>query len=57
VRVSQKVVAAVLMIWTPGAVVVPGSRTINIDGAREWGLSVYAPVIEKYRDKKNGAAI
>jgi 2,3,4,5-tetrahydropyridine-2-carboxylate N-succinyltransferase len=39
-----------------GAVVVPGSRTIQTDKAREWGLSLYAPVIVKYRDEKTDAA-
>jgi 2,3,4,5-tetrahydropyridine-2-carboxylate N-succinyltransferase len=39
-----------------GAVVVPGSRTINSDKAREWGLSLYAPIIVKYRDEKTDAA-
>src|ERR1041384_1690343 len=39
-----------------GAVVVPGSRAINSDRAREWGLSLYAPVIVKYRDEKTDAA-
>lgn len=39
-----------------GAVVVPGSRTINTDKAREWGLSLYAPVIVKYRDEKTDAS-
>ena len=39
-----------------GAVVVPGSRAIQNDKAREWGLSVYAPVIVKYRDEKTDAA-
>src|SRR5437667_4428956 len=39
-----------------GAVVVPGSRAINTDKAREWGLSLYAPVIVKYRDEKPDAA-
>ena len=40
----------------PGAVVVPGSRVINSDKAREWGLSLYAPIIVKYRDEKTDAA-
>jgi 2,3,4,5-tetrahydropyridine-2,6-dicarboxylate N-succinyltransferase len=35
-----------------GAVVVPGSRAVNTDKAREWGLSLYAPIIVKYRDEK-----
>ena len=39
-----------------GAVVVPGARTIQTDKAREWGLSLYAPVIVKYRDEKTDAA-
>ena len=39
-----------------GAVVVPGSRAIQSDKAREWGLSLYAPVIVKYRDEKTDAS-
>ena len=39
-----------------GAVVVPGSRAIQTEKAREWGLSLYAPVIVKYRDEKTDAA-
>ena len=35
-----------------GAVVVPGSRAITRGRAAEWGLSLYAPVIVKYRDDK-----
>jgi len=34
------------------AVVVPGSRAVNKGKGLEWGLSVYAPVIVKYRDDK-----
>ena len=34
------------------AVVVPGARAVNKGKGREWGLSVYAPVIVKYRDEK-----
>jgi len=34
------------------AVVVPGSRAVNKGKGQEWGLSVYAPVIVKYRDDK-----
>lgn len=37
----------------PGnAVVVPGSRAVSKGKGVEWGLSVYAPVIVKYRDEK-----
>jgi 2,3,4,5-tetrahydropyridine-2-carboxylate N-succinyltransferase len=39
-----------------GAVVVPGSRPMQTEKAREWGLSLYAPVIVKYRDEKTDAA-
>ena len=35
-----------------GAVVVPGSRAVSKGKGREWALSVYAPVIVKYRDEK-----
>jgi 2,3,4,5-tetrahydropyridine-2-carboxylate N-succinyltransferase len=34
------------------AVVVPGSRAIKKGPAAEWNLSLYAPVIVKYRDEK-----
>ncbi|MDZ7637262.1 MAG: 2,3,4,5-tetrahydropyridine-2,6-dicarboxylate N-succinyltransferase [Bryobacterales bacterium] len=37
----------------PGnAVVVPGSRAITKGPGKEWGLSVAAPIIVKYRDEK-----
>ena len=39
-----------------GAVVVPGSRPIDSDFGEEHGLSLYAPVIVKYRDAKTDAA-
>jgi 2,3,4,5-tetrahydropyridine-2,6-dicarboxylate N-succinyltransferase len=34
------------------AVVVPGSRAVKKGKAEEWGLSLYAPVIVKYRDER-----
>jgi len=40
----------------PGAVVVPGARAVNTEKGREWNLSLYAPVIVKYRDEKTDAA-
>ena len=40
-----------------GAVVVPGSRAITIGEAKDWGLSVYAPIIIKYRDDKTEASV
>jgi len=39
-----------------GAVVVPGARAVQTEKGREWGLSLYAPVIVKYRDQKTDAA-
>jgi len=40
-----------------GAVVVPGSRAVNKGKAAEWGISLYAPVIVKYRDEKTARAV
>ena len=40
-----------------GAVVVPGSRRATGDQAVAWGLSLYAPVIVKYRDAGTAAAV
>ncbi len=34
------------------AVVVPGARAVNKGKGQEWGLSLYAPAIVKYRDDK-----
>lgn len=39
-----------------GAVVVPGSRAVQTKQGREWNLSLYAPVIIKYRDERTNAA-
>jgi 2,3,4,5-tetrahydropyridine-2-carboxylate N-succinyltransferase len=40
------------LIIPENAVVVPGSRTVSKGKGQEWGLSLYAPVIVKYRDEK-----
>ena len=40
------------LIIPSGAVVVPGSRAITSGPGKELGLSVYTPVIVKYRDEK-----
>ncbi len=40
-----------------GAVVVPGSRAVTSDLGREWSLSLYAPVIVKYRDERTDRAV
>ena len=39
------------------AVVVPGSRAITRGAASEWNLSLYTPVIVKYRDEKTNRGI
>ncbi len=39
-----------------GAVVVPGARALEGAQAKAWGLSLYTPVIVKYRDGKTDAA-
>jgi 2,3,4,5-tetrahydropyridine-2-carboxylate N-succinyltransferase len=41
----------------PGAVVVPGARAITKGKAAEWGLSLYTPVIVKYRDERTGRGV
>jgi 2,3,4,5-tetrahydropyridine-2,6-dicarboxylate N-succinyltransferase len=40
------------LIIPENAVVVPGARAVNKGNAADWGLSVYTPVIVKYRDEK-----
>jgi 2,3,4,5-tetrahydropyridine-2-carboxylate N-succinyltransferase len=40
------------LIIPSNAVVVPGSRAVSRGKGQEWGLSLYAPVIVKYRDEK-----
>jgi len=40
-----------------GAVVVPGARAITVGAAKDWGLSVYAPIIIKYRDDKTESSV
>ena len=39
------------------AVVVPGSRAVTKGKAAEWGISLYTPVIVKYRDEKTDRGI
>jgi len=45
------------LVVPEGAVVVPGSRAITRGKAQEWGLSVYAPIIVKYRDEKTDRGV
>ena len=45
------------LVIPENAVVVPGSRAITKGKAAEWGLSLYTPVIVKYRDEKTQSSI
>jgi 2,3,4,5-tetrahydropyridine-2,6-dicarboxylate N-succinyltransferase len=45
------------LIIPENAVVVPGSRAVAKGKAAEWGISLYTPVIVKYRDDKTDASI
>ena len=40
-----------------GAVVVPGTRAVTTERGRDWGLSLYAAIIVKYRDEKTDTAV
>lgn len=40
-----------------GAVVVPGARAVTTQRGRDWGLSLYAAIIVKYRDEKTDTAV
>ena len=39
------------------AVVVPGSRAVSAGPGKDWNLSIYTPVIVKYRDAKTDARL
>jgi 2,3,4,5-tetrahydropyridine-2-carboxylate N-succinyltransferase len=43
------------LVVPEGAVVVPGSRAVTQGMGPKWGLSLYTPVIVKYRDEKTDA--
>jgi 2,3,4,5-tetrahydropyridine-2-carboxylate N-succinyltransferase len=47
-----KATAEMPLIIPENAVVVPGARAITRGPGQEWGLSLYTPVIVKYRDEK-----
>jgi 2,3,4,5-tetrahydropyridine-2-carboxylate N-succinyltransferase len=58
--VNGKVISAtddMPLIVPEGAVVVAGSRAITSGKGKEWGISLYTPVIVKYRDSKTDAKI
>ncbi|MFM2124521.1 MAG: hypothetical protein RL328_972 [Acidobacteriota bacterium] len=45
------------LVIPAGAVVVAGSRAISKGPGQKWGLSLYTPVIVKYRDEKTDARV
>lgn len=45
------------LIVPEGAVVVAGCREIGSGIGKEWGISLYTPVIVKYRDEKTNAKV
>ena len=45
------------LVIPEGAVIVPGSRAFTKGFGKEWGLSLYTPVIVKYRDAKTDARV
>lgn len=45
------------LVIPEAAVVVPGARAIGSGPGMDWGLSLYAPVIVKYRDEKTNTKI
>jgi 2,3,4,5-tetrahydropyridine-2-carboxylate N-succinyltransferase len=45
------------LVIPEGAVVVAGSRAVTSGPGKEWGISLYTPVIVKYRDAKTDAKI
>jgi 2,3,4,5-tetrahydropyridine-2-carboxylate N-succinyltransferase len=47
-----KATAETPLIIPEGAVVVPGSRAVTVGYGKQMGLSVYTPLIVKYRDEK-----
>ena len=55
-KIYQRTADAPLEI-PAGAVVVPGSRNVRSEVGQAWGLSLYAPVIVKYRDEKTERAV
>jgi len=49
---TLRATADIPLVIPANAVIVPGSRAVTRSKGREWGLSLYAPVIVKYRDEK-----
>ena len=53
-RIIQPAPGSPLVI-PEGAVVVPGTRPVQSDRGKAWGLSVATPIIVKYRDERTSA--
>ncbi len=45
------------LIIPAGAVVIAGSRAVTSGKGKDWGISIYTPVIIKYKDEKTGSKI
>jgi 2,3,4,5-tetrahydropyridine-2-carboxylate N-succinyltransferase len=45
------------LVIPEGAVVVAGARAISKGPGKAWGLSLYTPVVVKYRDARTGAKV
>jgi 2,3,4,5-tetrahydropyridine-2-carboxylate N-succinyltransferase len=45
------------LIIPENAVVIAGSRAVTSGPGKDWGISIYTPVIVKYRDEKTGTKI
>ena len=45
------------LVLPEGAVVIAGSRAIASGHGKAWGISIYTPIIVKYRDEKTGSRI
>jgi 2,3,4,5-tetrahydropyridine-2-carboxylate N-succinyltransferase len=45
------------LVVPEGAVLVAGSRAVTSGPGKDWGISIYTPVVVKYRDEKTGAKI
>ena len=56
-NIVLRATAEMPLIIPSGAVVVPGSRAITHGPGKDFGLSVYTPIIVKYRDEKTDLSI
>jgi len=45
------------LVIPENAVIVAGSRAVTSGPGKDWGISIYTPVIVKYRDEKTDARI